>query len=191
VHIIGEDESLYMTDSQEKAIISEILDGQHDQYRPIVERYQRGLIQHLYSLIHDEQQAEDIAQDAFIRAYDKLYQYDQTYAFSTWLYKIADNMAYRALKRGKPTMNFDTIADVLPDSKSTMVEKLDASFNSHTVRNAVDTLPRHYRQVISLYYCDNFDYENIAVIMDRPVGTIRTWLHRAKEQLRKELYGKI
>lgn len=180
-----------MTDPKELAIISEVRAGQHEQYRFLVERYHRGLIQHLYNLIHDEQTAEDVAQEAFIRAYDKLAQYNQAYAFSTWLYKIADNLAYRYLKQTKPTRDITDYEERIPDDKPSLAEATDRKFTAQAVRNAVDTLPIGYRQVVVLYYWDELSYEDIAVVTGRPLGTIRTWLYRAKEELRKELYGQV
>ncbi len=180
-----------MIDAQEKAIISEVLSGEQDQFRFLVERYHKGLVVHLYNLIHDQQAAEDVAQEAFIRAYNKLSQYNDTYAFSTWLYKIADNIAYRHLKQTKRTTDFDDVEELIPDDKPLPEEATDKLFTRDAVRSSIQTLPVMYQQVIALYYWDDFNYEEIAVIMERPVGTIRTWLHRAKEDLRKELYGQV
>jgi RNA polymerase sigma-70 factor (ECF subfamily) len=167
-----------MSPAQEKAIISEVRSGDAEQYRALVERYHQGLIQHLYNLLHDGDLAEDVAQEAFIRAYTKLDQYDERYAFSTWLYKIADNLAFRHLKQ-------------LPDEGPTLPEQVERAFTKETVRQALERLPLGYRQVIILCYWDECSYEDMAVIMDRPIGTIRTWLYRAKEELRKELYGQV
>jgi RNA polymerase sigma-70 factor (ECF subfamily) len=180
-----------MPDRQELVIISEILEGQHEQYRFIVERYHRGLIQHLYNLAGDEQTAEDIAQEAFIRAYNKLSQYNQEFAFSTWLYKIADNLTYRHLKQARPMTDISEIEESVSDDRPSPHEYAEIAMDKATIRQAVRSLPAPYQRVISMYYWDNFSYEEIAVIMDHPVGTIRTWLFRAKAQLRKELYGQI
>jgi RNA polymerase sigma-70 factor (ECF subfamily) len=180
-----------MNNSQELEIIAEIRNGNREQFRQLVERYHRGLVQHLYNLINDEQSAEDVAQEAFIRAYNKLSLYNENYAFSTWLYKIADNLAYRHLKQTKQTSDIDEFEEVIADDKPTLAESTDKIFTKEAVRNAILTLPLSYRRVISMYYWEEFSYEEIAEIMERPVGTIRTWLHRAKQDLRKELYGQI
>jgi RNA polymerase sigma-70 factor (ECF subfamily) len=180
-----------MADTQEIAIIDEVIDGQKDHYRFLVDRYHKGLIQHLYALTGNLQTSEDIAQEAFIKAYDKLSQYDKNYAFSTWLYKIADNLAFRNLKQLKNTQDIDEIAELVPDHSPTPAEQVDKLFTKEAVQKSVEGLPMSYRRVISLYYWDDFSYEEIAIIMDTPIGTIRTWLYRAKEQLRKELYGQI
>jgi RNA polymerase sigma-70 factor (ECF subfamily) len=180
-----------MTDTTEIAIIREVRNGQVDQYRFLVERYHQGLIKHLYNLIHDERTAEDVSQEAFIRAYDKIDQYNEAYAFSTWLYKIADNIAYRQLKQTIMSRDIDDIEEMLPDDKPSLDEQTEQIFTKEAVQNAIKSLPMTYRQVIGLYYWDDFSYEEIAQIVDHPVGTVRTWLYRAKEQLRKELYGQV
>jgi RNA polymerase sigma-70 factor (ECF subfamily) len=180
-----------MTNIQEQAVILAVKDGDHEQYRYLVERYHQGLIQHLYNFMHDADDAEDVAQEAFIRAYDKLSQYDSTYAFSTWLYKIADSIAYRHLKQIKRTVDVDEFAEVLADDKPTTDEIADSALARQKVAGAVAKLSTEYQQVVTLYYWDGFSYEDIAAITERPIGTVRTWLYRAKEQLRKELYGQV
>ena len=180
-----------MPDTNEQAIISEVLDGNRDHYRLLVERYHRGLLQHLFNVLHDEQHAEDVAQEAFIQAYQKLSQYNPAYAFSTWLYKIADNMAYRQLKQSRPAADIDDIQEFIPDDKLSLGDQTDKLFAAESIRKAVDSLPYDYRKVVVLYYWDNCSYEDISEIVGRPIGTVRTWLFRAKEQLRKELYGQI
>lgn len=180
-----------MTDRQEIAIIKEVLGGNQDQFRFLVERYHRGLVQHLFNIVRDGHVAEDIAQDAFIQAYRKLSQYDERYAFSTWLYKIADNLAFRQLKKQKPTNDIDALQEYIADDRPTAIETVDRSMARSAVRRAVEQLPIDYRKVVTMYYWDNRSYEEIADIIERPIGTVRTWLHRAKDQLRKELYEQI
>lgn len=180
-----------MADTHELAIIEEVRGGNVDHYRILVERYHVGLVQHLFNITRDGHNAEDLAQEAFIKAYEKLAQYNADYAFSTWLYKIADNMAYRQIKQLKPTTDIADIQEMIPDEKPSAGEQVDRDRNRSAVRRAVETLPVDYRQVVTLYYFDNCSYEEIAEIVERPIGTVRTWLHRAKDQLRKELYGQI
>ena len=180
-----------MTDTQEKALIAQILDGSYDEYRYFVDRYHRGLVQHLYRMTYDGDTAEDIAQEAFIKAYEKLSQFNDAYAFSTWLYRIADNIAIRQLQRTRVMQDLDEMQEYLPSDMPSPEEKTEQALNRQAVRRAVRNLPLEYQRVINLYYWDNCSYEDIAVIMDRPVGTVRTWLHRAKEHLRKELDGQI
>lgn len=181
-----------MTDTiDEKTIIENILRGDTEQYRHLVERYHRGLVQHTYNIFHDGAVAEDVAQDAFIQAYKKLALYNNSYAFSTWLYKITDNIAYRKLQQSKPTRDIDDIQETVADDAPSLDDQVDKATTKSIIRNAVAKLPVDYRQVVTYYYWDGYSYEQIAEITERPIGTIRTWLFRAKEQLRKELYGRI
>lgn len=180
-----------MANNHELAIIEEVRGGNRDHYRLLVERYHVGLVQHLCNITRDGPSAEDLAQEAFIKAYEKLAHYNADYAFSTWLYKIADRLAYRQLKQSKPSTDIADIQEMIPDEKPEVSEAVDRESDRRAVRRAVDTLPRDYRQVVTLYYFDNCSYEEIAEITERPIGTVRTWLHRAKDQLRKELYGQI
>jgi RNA polymerase sigma factor (sigma-70 family) len=179
------------TIQQEHILISEITDGDQESYRILVDRYHKGLIIHLYNLVHDEQLAEDLAQEAFIKAYQKLSQFNTSYAFSTWLYKIADNIAYRHFKSSKKTSSIDSVEEVLPDDRPSPQEQAELHMTQQSVRDAIQKLEPKYRQIIALYYWDNFSYDEIAQILDRPVGTVKIWLYRAKELLRKELYGQI
>lgn len=177
-----------MDSIDEKQTITNILAGQTEEYRLLVDRYHRGLINHLASLTHDPMQAEDLAQEAFIQAFNKLHQYKSEYAFSTWLYQIANNLAYRYIKQSQRYTKIDGV-DELPDESKTKAEKMDTEQARKTVQEAVKTLDPRYQQVISLYYWENFSYEDIARVVGVPIGTVRTWLFRAKDQLRKELYG--
>ena len=175
-------------DNNEQQVISEVLSGEVESYRFLVERYLNGLVSHLCNLIGDKDVAEDLTQDAFLKAYQKLGQYKSQYAFSTWLYAIADNLAYKQMKRSKRFTAFDEVEEFLPDITDSTEDRLDRQQQRLKIRQAVQKLDPHYRQVISLYYWDNLSYEEIALILKRPIGTIRTWLRRSKVQLREELY---
>lgn len=176
-----------MTIAQEKTLIAAICDGDTERYRYFVERYHRGLIQHIFNFVRDGDMAEDIAQEAFIQAYIKLAQYNDDYAFSTWLYKIADNLAKRFIVKNAQYADISEYEEIIPDSRPPTEELIDQSLDRAKVQHAVWRLSPDYRRVIIMYYWDNLQYEEIADIMERPVGTIRTWLFRAKEQLRKDL----
>jgi len=179
-----------MTIDQEKVLIESICDGASEQYSYFVERYHRGLIQHVFNFVRDGDEAEDIAQEAFIQAYKKLHQYDGKFAFSTWLYKIADNLARRMAAKSGRTASISDYEAFIPDIRPPTEELIDGVIGKAHVRKAIDRLPPDQRRAIMMYYWDELSYEEIANVMKRPVGTVRTWLHRAKEQLREELaYG--
>ena len=88
-------------------------------------------------------------------------------------------------------VSLEDTASFMVDTKPTLAEATDQAITNETVRTAVDNLPFHYKQVVALYYWEGYSYEDISAIIEKPIGTVRTWLHRAKDQLRKELYGRL
>jgi RNA polymerase sigma-70 factor, ECF subfamily len=169
----------------EITIIKAILHGDAGQYQLLVERYHVGLIIHCERLVGDRQTAEDIAQEAYITAYQKLSTFKANKArFSTWLYRIATNKALdylRAHKRVVPNENIDELVEEATPDYETEERNIE-------IREAVDELqPPTFKQVIEAYYWQGKSYGQIATDMDVPVNTVRTWLRRAKVKLRSEL----
>lgn len=173
------------THMDEADLIAQVKAGSADHFRPLVERYQAGIIRYVFYLVRDEDVAEDIAQDAFVVAYQKLHQYSDRYAFSTWLYRIARNLAYQYLRTNRPVpLKFEhNLKSDMPGPS----ESIDKDIEAARVRSAIATLKPNHRTVIYLYYWEGKRYEEIADILDKPVNTIRTWLRRSKEELRSKL----
>jgi RNA polymerase sigma-70 factor (ECF subfamily) len=169
----------------ETAIIKTIIDGDMQAYEQLVQRYHVGLIIHCERLVHDRQTAEDLTQEAFIKAFERLSTFDTTKSrFSTWLYRIATNKAIDYLRSQKQTIPTEDI-ELLVDEASPDYE---AAEQAQSIRNTVAALqPPTHRQVVEAYYWEGKSYQEIADVMNIPVNTVRTWLRRAKQQLRKEL----
>ena len=175
-----------MDHASEQAAITAVLAGDRDAYRPLVERYQAGLIAYAYGIVGDEAAAHDIAQEAFIAAYRRLGQYKPAYAFSTWLYRIARNLAYADLKQHTRWVPYDeTLADISTGDDTP--EELDTAKRAAELHQALGKLRPEWRSVLQLYYWEDKSYQEIAEVLDAPVNTVRVWLSRAKEQLRSEL----
>lgn len=152
-------------------------------YAELVERYKNALYHHCYAIARDEDLAEDIAQETFITAYYKLSTFDTSRRLSTWLFKIATNKALRALKQRKNLVYND---DIIVELRSPQPEPIELA-QHREVRHAVARLEPKYRTVISLYYWQGLGYAEIAQVMNKPEGSIKTWIRRAKLTLRKEL----
>ena len=169
----------------EITIIQSVIKGDVNKYEQLVTRYHVGLIIHCERLTGDRAAAEDIAQEAFIKAYERLKEFDGNKSrFSTWLYKIATNKAIdylRAQKRKVPTEDIELLTDTAaPDYAAEEQHRL--------VRDAVAKLePPTHRQVVEAYYWHGKSYQEIADELQMPINTVRTWLRRAKEQLRSDL----
>lgn len=171
----------------EKEIIRQILAGDDEKYRMLLERYQPGLVRHCFTMTGDYDVANDLTQEASIKAYFHLKKYQEKYRFSTWLYKIATNLCLDFLRK-KRHVSLDDIPE--PMSKSLSPQEVAMrNEKANEVKEAVRRLPLKYQTVISLYYWQEQSYEEIAAIMNIPINTVRTWLKRAKEQLKEELHG--
>lgn len=168
----------------EREIIAAIRTGV-DRYEELVRRYHTGLIIHCERLVNDRDEGEDIAQEAFVRAYLQLDQFDPDKArFSTWLYRIATNLAIDFLRKQKRRINVEDIEVVAETTMPTFLE----DEQKHEVHQAVLALmPPEYRKVIEAYYWRGKSYQEIADEAGVPLNTVRTWLHRAKQQLKEQL----
>jgi len=165
----------------EQEIILRVLGGEDNAYGQLIERYQLGLVRYCFTITRDVDESEDIAQEAFIRAYEKLNQYNPDFRFSTWLYKIAHNLALKSLRRPSHLPLNEDLELPADDSAADAreVEEREAA-----IRRAVFNLPVNYQAVIFLHYWEYRDYCEIAKIMGVPVTTIKNWLYRARQQLK-------
>ena len=165
-----------------------------ERYSEIVERYQTKLFVYIYRLVGNKEEAEDLLQDVFVKAYKNLNSYDTSRKFSSWIYRIAHNESVNYIKRKslKKFISFETITS----SK----DKLDSSSEEEgadkvwlrkevgkEVSEAIKKLPFKYRQVLTLRYYSDQSYEEIAEILGRPVNTVGTLINRAKKKLSEEL----
>ena len=173
-----------MQNKDEAELIAQSLNGDHDAYGALINRYKKAIYYHCFAIVHDEDLAEDIAQETFISGYYKLKSYKPEYKLSTWLFKIATNKALNAQKKGKREIPadvtlFNTVAsDQVGPATATEYGEL---------HEAVARLEANHRIVISLHYWQGLSYQEIATVMSSPIGSVRGWMYRAKETLRKEL----
>ena len=170
--------------NDEAALIEQSLDGDHQAYAELVDRYKNAVYHHCFTIVRDEDVAEDLAQEAFIAAYYKLRLYDPKYRFSTWIFKIATNKALTWLKKAGREVAAD---DELIASIASSLPGPDRSAEYSELHDAVSRLGAQHRAVVSLYYWQGLSYQEIAAVLTVPVGSVRAWMHRAKKELRKEL----
>lgn len=168
----------------ETEIIKAVIEGA-DRYAELIERYHVGLIIHCEHLVGDRDEAEDIAQEAFIKAYEQLARFNPAQArFSTWLYKIATNAAIDYLRKHMRRVYAEDIETIAAVTMPAYLEEEERQ----EVRAAVRHLsPPEYRHVIEAYYWHGKSYQQIAEEIHVPLNTVRTWLRRAKLQLKEKL----
>lgn len=167
----------------DQQLIEQVLDGNDASYGALIDRYKEGLYRHCFRFVRDEHEAEDLTQQAFIEAFIHLHTYNSQYTFSTWLYKIATNLALMQLRKRHAVYldedELDRIVSNLPSIEEIVLRK--------ELHDAVDALPLRYRTVISMHYWHGKSYAEIAMSMGTTVGSIKGWMHRAKQQLKEKL----
>ncbi len=174
-----------MSMMDEEDCIKRVLSGDQEAYRELVDRYQAGLIIHCENILKSREEGEDVAQEAFIKAYNKLADFSRQKAhFSTWLYRIATNACIDVLRRNRrkvPVKDIEAHLDVV------LPRHIENEQLEH-IRSAISELePPKYAEIIRAYFWEGKSYQEIATAYKTTTGTIGTWMRRAKHQLREKL----
>ena len=169
----------------EKECIERILAGDRDSYRELVERYQTGLIIHCENILKSRQEGEDVAQEAFIKAYQNLRDFSAGKArFSTWLYRIATNLCIDLLRKNKRKVDVKNIENHLEAVLPRHIETEEIE----QLRKVVEALePPKYAAIIKAYFWEGKSYQDLAKSYKTSTNTIGTWMSRAKLQLKEKL----
>jgi RNA polymerase sigma-70 factor (ECF subfamily) len=162
-----------------------------------VRRYERPVFSLLYRMVRNRGLAEDLAQETFIKVLNGLGSYNPHFRFSSWIFKIANNAAIDQLrKRELDTLSLDgsphaaTPAEMsatalqLGDRHESPLEELEARELGGAIEHAIAKLRPEYRACVLLRHVEGHSYEEIARILDLPLGTVKTYIHRARNELR-------
>jgi len=171
---------------QDREIVRRVLAGDDSAFGRIVTRWEGPLVSLAYRFTRDPGRAEDLAQEAFLRAYRTLRSWREDSAFSTWLFALALNLFRSELRRIPPrTVSIEDIGQ-LRDGRSE-TEEIDQSDRNRTVRAAVRALPAKYREALIVFYFHRSDVAGTAKTLGIPEGTVKARLHRGRELLRRKL----
>ncbi len=174
--------------------------GSERAYRELLERYQRPVFSLIYRMVRDREQAEDLSQETFVKVFNHLKRYDPKYKFSSWIFKIASNLTIDSLRKKE----LDTVsvhgsrhATTQQEEEGTRItiesrgpnpeEFLEAKELGEEIEQAIGTLRPEYQTAILLRHVEGRPYEEIAEIMSVPLGTVKTYIHRARGELRDSL----
>jgi len=174
--------------TDDQADVERVLAGDISAFEGIVRRWQGPLVNLAYRFCHDRGRAEDMAQEAFLRAYRGLAQWRKDAVFSTWLFALATNL-YRSELRRIParTVSLEDIAEP-PDTRASDRSLEDRDYDRDTaVRRAVFALPAKYREALTLFYFHDMDVTTTARSLGLPEGTVKARLFRGREILRNKL----
>jgi RNA polymerase sigma-70 factor (ECF subfamily) len=174
--------------SEDQTDVERVLAGNLSAFEGIVRRWQTPLVNLAYRFCHDRGRSEDMAQEAFLRAYRGLAQWRKDAVFSTWLFALATNL-YRSELRRIParTVSLEDIAEP-PDTRPADRHQEDTAYDRDlAVRRAVFALPAKYREALTLFYFHDMDVATASRSLGLPEGTVKARLFRGREILRSKL----
>jgi RNA polymerase sigma-70 factor, ECF subfamily len=171
---------------EDAADVARVLAGDVSAFEPIVRRWQKPMVNLAYRFCRDRGRAEDMAQEAFLRAYRRLASWRGDAAFSTWLFALATNL-YRSEVRRLPPLTAPLDEGVAALDRRAGEPILDEERRDRTIRNAVLALPAKYRDVLTLFYFHGMDIATSAASLGVPHGTVKARLSRGRDILRSKL----
>ncbi|MBN9391653.1 MAG: sigma-70 family RNA polymerase sigma factor [Chloroflexi bacterium] len=172
---------------EEEAIVSRVLAGDVEAFAELIDRYKVAVYNLCARMLGDPTEAEDAAQEVFVRAYTQLKSYTPGRKFSTWILSIASHYCIDLLRRRKPSVDLDTIAFWKQSDQPEPEERALTGEVRDEVRDLLNKLPDKYRGVTILRYWNDLSYDEIAQATGLSVATVKTRLFRARELLAKEL----
>jgi RNA polymerase sigma-70 factor, ECF subfamily len=179
-----------------KKRIKQVLKGDQNAFGEIVEMYKDKVFQISYRMLGNRHEAEDIVQEAFIRAYVNIQRYNLELKFSTWLYRITTNLCIDRIRKKKPDYYLDaevkgteglTMYSQVPSKTTLPEDDVESLELQDTIQKEIMKLPEKYRSVIVLKYIEELSLKEISEILEMPLGTVKTRIHRGREALRKRL----
>lgn len=188
------------TVATDQELVARARQGSETAYRELLGRYQRPVFSLVYRMVRDRELAEDLAQEAFVKVFNHIDRYDPKYKFSSWIFKIASNLTIDFLRKKEPeTVSIDgsrhaSTDDAVEATRITVEsrdenpeEQLESKQLGEEIERAIGALRPEYRTAIVLRHVEGRAYEEIAEIMDVPLGTVKTYIHRARAELRGTL----
>jgi len=182
------------------AVVTQARKGSEAAYRELLTRYERPVFSLIFRMVRDRETAEDLAQETFIKVLNNLDRYSPEFKFSSWLFKIANNLTIDHLRRRRvDTISIEGAPDAVTaeSARATSIavvsagesplEELESRELGSAIERAIGKLRPEYRACIMLRHVEDKSYEEIAEIVKLPLGTVKTYIHRARHELRAAL----
>lgn len=174
-------------------LVERALQGDQKAFGQLVNRYLPLVYNYLYRMTQNHEVSEEMAQEAFVKAFKNLKSFDKRRNFKPWILRIASNAAISELRRQSKVVSLNALeeegqwgeANHQPEEDA--VTRLERKLSSEEVVKVLDRLDPKYRQVLLLRYQNELSYEEIAQAMDTPLNTVRTWLKRGMDKLKNEV----
>jgi RNA polymerase sigma-70 factor (ECF subfamily) len=181
--------------STDEDLVAAVLDGDRDRFGDLVDRYQARLVNYLFRLLRNVDDAHDLAQEVLVKVYQVLDRYDPQYRFSTWLFRVAQNAAIDQIRRRRLKVVSLRQDDEegegrdwdLPSGERGPYGELRNRERGDAIQEAIDGLPWEYRELILLRHFGELPYEEIAQLKGMPLGTVKNKLFRGRQMLKEKL----
>lgn len=180
----------------DEELVAAVLQGDEEQFREIVARYQGRVVNYLYRLLRNLDEAHDLAQEVFLRIYRALDRFDSGYRFSTWLFRVAQNAAIDRIRKRRlkivsihrPETEDSEGGDWdFPSPEGDPYGDLRNRERGEAINQAIDELAEEYRELIVLRHFGELSYEEIATLKGMPLGTVKNKLFRGRQMLKGKL----
>jgi RNA polymerase sigma-70 factor (ECF subfamily) len=192
--------ALSLTNLPDADIAALAKQGREAAFRELVRRYERPVFSLIFRMVRDREIAEDLAQDTFIKVLNNIDRYRPEFKLSSWLFKIANNVAIDHLRKrqldtvsmeGSPHASTATEIEAtsfeIVSQQESALDEMEARELGSSIERAIAALRPEYRSCIMLRHVEGRSYEEIAAILDLPLGTVKTYIHRARHELRDAL----
>lgn len=176
-----------MTAPTDRDLIQRARRGANDAFGELVTRYQTGVFNVCYRMLHERGEAEDLTQETFMRAYDRLHTFDLEREFGPWIRRVAANLCINHLEAQKVTAPLDEERDA--DESARPEKQVEVKERSAQVRTALASLPPHYRAVVELRHYQELSYDEIAAELNIPLSDVKSHLFRARKILAEQLHA--
>ena len=181
----------------DREFVRRTLEGDDRAFAVLVRRYERGLFNLAYRMVHDVEQARDLTQEIFVRVHRSLSKYDPVYPFTSWIYRVGSNLCIDWIRKKKlRTVSLDAPISPgdddsrrreLPDTDHDPSEDLEARERAAVLADVLAKLPEAHRMVLVLRHQRELSYEEISLALEVPLGTVKARIHRAREAFRRIL----
>lgn len=170
--------------------------GDREAFEELVQLYKDKIYHLAYRMLGNRQEAEDAVQETFLRVFMNLERYDEQQKFSTWIFRIGTNLCIDRLRKKKPNYSLDAELpegeggdwySMLPSEDATPEDQVILSETQQQIRRAIEAMPEKYKSVVILRYLQDLSLQEIGDVLDMPVTTVKTRVHRGREFLRQQL----
>lgn len=182
---------------QESELIKKSAEGNGDAFEKLIAPYMQPIVNHAYMMLGDKEDAYDMAQETFVKAFVSVKSFGGQSSFKTWLFKIATNVCLDFLRKKKRRPNVLSLTAVGEDANAVMCDVADTESSPDTIAEsnelkdiilkAIGSLDAEYRAAIALRELEGMDYKSISKILGVSLGTVKSRINRARLQLREKL----